>query len=310
MKRAIVIAGPTASGKTEVSLQLAKLLPVEIISADSRQIYKMMDIGTAKPSVVELNQARHHFIDILNPDQSYSAGKFAVDAKSISREIFQRGKIPLIVGGSGLYIKALCEGFSESPVISENKLLAERQKLSEELSSRGIEAIYDELFQVDPVSSKKYSDKNPRRILRALEYYRASGLIFSESFDSPLQKPDFETIYFGILMDRNTLYDRINLRTENMWNSGLIAETQRLLDLGYSSENNSLNTVGYKECIEFIKSDIAETDAIEKIKKNTRHYAKRQLTWFNRQLTMNWLQGTSSVIAKKIANFAGLELIN
>jgi len=278
---AIAIIGPTASGKTAVSLELAKKIDIEVISADSRQIYKYLNIGTAKPSAIEQAAAKQHFIDFLEPDKEYSAGKFAEDAGKTIKEIFAKGKIPVIVGGSGLYVKALCEGFflEEKPDNYKNI----RQQISDIYLSSGIEPLYDELMQIDPISAKKYSDKNPRRILRAIEFFHCYGEPISEANDKQEQSPFFETKYFEIEHDRAFLYDRINKRAEMMWSGGLIEETQNILAMGYSPELNSLNTVGYKETINFLNGNINNKTALELIKQNTRRYAKRQLTW-NRQI--------------------------
>ncbi len=300
MKNNIVIAiiGPTASGKTETAIELSKLIPSEVISADSRQIYKYMDIGTAKPTKEELAAAKHHFIDIVNPDDYYSAGVFGNEAENAALEIIGRSKIPVVAGGSGLYIKALCEGLFEEE--SEHKgSLGIRQELESELKSNGIDILFDRLKNVDPVSAEKYIDKNPRRVLRALEYYLLSGKPISEAHISTGQKP-FVTYYYGIKTDREALYDRINKRAEIMWASGLIEETKSLMNMGYSPSLNSMNTVGYKECIAYIEGKMPEPEALDKMKQATRNYAKRQMTWFRKIDKINWLEGSPKQIAQQI----------
>ncbi|MCX8054162.1 MAG: tRNA (adenosine(37)-N6)-dimethylallyltransferase MiaA [Ignavibacteria bacterium] len=299
----LIIAGPTASGKTELALALTDYLPVEIISADSRQIYRFMDIGTAKPTEDELKRAPHHFINIKNPDEYYSAGMFERDADNAIQDIISRGKIPVVVGGSGLYIKALCEGFFHDDTPSD-ELLAIREQLEQELAEKGRLAIYQELSAVDPVSAQKYSDMNPRRIIRALSHYRLTGIPFSVSHHSQFVEKNYNCCYFAIDNPRIVLYEKINLRTVQMWNNGLLKETVQLLEMGYSENLNALNTVGYKETIQFIKGQLSEKDTISKIQQNTRHYAKRQLTWFRNQCPeIIWLNKNLTENTKFIVDF-------
>ncbi len=283
----VVIAGPTASGKTSLSLALSKFLPVEIISADSRQLYRYMDIGTAKPSKEELAMVKHHFIDYLNPDEEYNAGRFGDEAESVVKEIFEKGKIPLVVGGSGLYIKSLCEGLFQQENQDEIKKI--RKLLTKKLEAQGKDRLYQELEKVDPDAAAIYTDKNPRRVLRALEYYYAFGESILASRKEKKTKRNFNFKYFGINFERQRLYERINLRAELMWRQGLVNETEQLLNMGYSPELNSLNTVGYKETIAYLHGKLKEQEAIEEIKKNTRRYAKRQMTWFKKVENIQWL---------------------
>lgn len=292
-----IIAGPTASGKSAVALELAKLLPVEIISADSRQVFKHLTIGTAKPTPEEIAVCPHHFVDFLEPTEYFSAGVFGDQAVKTVEEIVSRGNIPLVVGGSGLYVKALCSGFFEDNT-DNSEILENRKKLEIELAEFGKEHLYLELCRVDAVSAERYIDRNPRRIVRALEHYRTTGKPFSESQIELDKSRQFNCRYFGIDYPREALYERINLRTIQMWQNGLPEETQAVLDMGYSRELNSLNTVGYKETIEFLDGKISAEEAIAKIQQNTRRYAKRQLTWFRNQYSeMIWLKGTYEEIA-------------
>jgi tRNA dimethylallyltransferase len=283
----IVIAGPTASGKTVLSLELSKHLPVEIISADSRQLYKYMDIGTAKPSKEELATVKHHFIDYLNPDEDYNAGKFGDEAELTVNDNIASGNNPLVVGGSGLYIKSLCEGLFSQEDSEEIKSV--RDMLNRMLEEKGKEYLFDELKKVDPETAEIYSDKNPRRVMRALEYYYTIGESILKSRKQNKTKRNFNFKYFGINFERQRLYDRINLRTELMWKQGLADETRKILNMGYSPELNSLNTVGYKETIAYLNGKLTEQEAIEEIKKNTRRYAKRQITWFKSVEGIQWL---------------------
>ena len=292
----IVILGPTASGKTGLSLDLAQHIDVEIISADSRQVYKFMNIGTAKPDQKELKAVKHHFIDHLEPDDYFSAGKFSEEADYLIPQIIKRGNIPLIVGGSGLYIKALCEG-----LFKDNADRSQRKKVRNEINSKfeleGKEKLYDELMQVDPESAEKYNDMNPVRITRALEHYKVTGKKFSESILNDENK-DYICHYYGIDFEREKLYDRINRRTELMWAEGLVEETKKLLEMGYDVSLNSMNTVGYKEVTAFLKGYYNKETAIDEMKKNTRRFAKRQLTWFRKNNEINWLKPEENMTSK------------
>lgn len=296
----IIIAGPTASGKTAVALELAKMLKdVEIISADSRQVFKLMDIGTAKPESEEIEIAPHHFIDILNPDEYYSAGKFGDDAYSKINKISNNGRIPIVVGGSGLYIKALVEGFFSEEVRIDDDI---KKSLQEILDIQGRDVLFRMLLDKDPESASKYNDKNPMRIMRALEYYLATGNKFSNA-QRNMPERKIKPYYFAIEQDRDLLYSRINTRTLKMIEKGLIQETEKLLELGFSPKLNSLNTVGYKEIIDFLQNKISLDRAIELIQQNTRRYAKRQLTWFRNIQDLNWISGNPYELAEIIAIF-------
>ncbi|MEI6089869.1 MAG: tRNA (adenosine(37)-N6)-dimethylallyltransferase MiaA [bacterium] len=298
-KKVIVIGGPTASGKTEVSLELANLMSVEIISADSRQVFKYLDIGTAKPNKEELSAVKHHLIDFLEPDEYYSAGVFGDDAERIISEIYARNAIPLVVGGSGLYIDSLCFGLCEDDSNANDNRFGIREKLNQRLIDFGKDKLYEELMEVDPVSAQKYADRNPMRIIRALEYFEIHKTPLSTAHRT-LTNRNIEPYFFDIAHEREKLYDRINYRSEIMWESGLVEETQRVLDMGFPPTLNSLNTVGYKECIAYLKGDMSKSTAIEEMKKNTRRYAKRQTTWFKRYENMVHLSGTPTEMAQKI----------
>ena len=300
----IVISGPTASGKTGVSIELSKLMNIEIISADSRQVYKYLDIGTAKVTTEERAAVRHHYIDFLMPDEYYSSGVFGDDAYQTVQEIHSRGAVPVVVGGSGLYVKALCEGLFEEEFDANR--LAIREQIEAEAAEHGIEFLYQTLKETDPMSAELYKDMNPRRIIRALEYYRSTGNVFSEAHKTFAKQRDLNPSYFGIDYPRQKLYERINLRSELMWKNGIVEETEKVLAMGYSPALNSLNTVGYKEAIAYLKGEMSSNDALEKLKQNTRRYAKRQLTWFRRYDEMKWIAGSEKDIAQHIySNFIG-----
>ncbi len=293
----IIVIGPTASGKTKLAVELAKIYQTEVISSDSRQIYKYMSIGTAKPTNEEMQGIKHHLIDFLEPDIDYSAGIFEKDAQKIVNELNSKGKIPIIAGGSGLYVKALVEGLFGDDKSPET--LEVRNRLKEKLSTEGKEALYEELSRVDPKSAEKYSDKNSRRIIRALEYYYSEGKLFSEAHHEDTVKDLYQPIYLALDWDREVIYNRINLRTELMWKNGLIEETEAILSKGFDRSLNSLNTVGYKECIAYMEGEWSKETAIEEMKKNTRRYAKRQLTWNRRIENVNYLKAEEENLISK-----------
>lgn len=298
-RNVIVIAGATASGKTDFSIELSRELPIEVISADSRQVFKYLDIGTAKPTKEEVAQVTHHFVDIINPDEYFSAGYFGNVAYSTIEEIFSRGRIPAVVGGSGLYIKALCEGLFDDD--SDNSEYSDiRKALEERLINEGIDSLYNELEKVDLISYQKYSDKNPRRIIRALEYYYTNKIPFSTAHQIYDKSRNIKPLYFAIDRSREELYNRINLRTEIMWSSGLVTETENVLNMGYSKELNSLNTVGYKETIQYLEKEISDKRAIELIAQHTRNYAKRQLTWFKKIPGISFIKNDISLLMNEI----------
>lgn len=299
----VAIIGPTAVGKTKLAMELAAFGEFEVISADSRQIYRYLDIGTAKPSLKEQSLIKHHCIDFLSPSDYYSAGNFANDAKKVYNEIINKGKYPILVGGSGLYIKAIIEGFSliENNLISNsNNSMQIRNDLEKVLIEYGKDFLYQELKKVDPKAAEIYPDKNPRRIMRAMEYYYSTGKLFSETFEEN-KEFDFIPYYIGLNNNREILYKTINDRVDKMWEIGLAEETKQVLDMGFSKDLNSLNTVGYKETISYLDSLITKEQAIDLIKRNSRRYAKRQITWFKSINDVNWYR-FNEINIKKIAD--------
>ena len=302
-KNVIVITGPTASGKTDFALKLAEYGDIEIISADSRQIYRYMNIGTAKPNEEELSRVEHHLIDILNPDEEFSAGKFAEISKSIIYDIIARGKIPVVAGGTGFYIKALFEGLSSISDIENEKRLVIRSELNDLLIKNGKEFLFEMLLQSDSESAEKYSDKNPRRVIRALEYIKLTGNKFSDTFGKE-GSSGLVPQYYVLNPAREILYKKINQRTDEMFDNGLIKEVVKIIEMGYSFELNSLNTVGYKECISLITGEITLERAIELTKQNTRRYAKRQVTWLNQIENFELIEDkNSNTFSKIIENY-------
>jgi len=285
-RRVIVIVGATGSGKTSLSLKLAAKLNTEIISADSRQIYKILDIGTAKPLKEELNQIKHHFIDSLNPDEPFNVSKYEDESLKIINELHQKDKIPIVIGGSGLYIKALVDGlFNEVDTDEEfrRKLLAEREVF-------GNEYLYQKLIAVDRESADTMLPQNWKRVIRALEVFHLTGEPIWKFHAAHKREVDIEFLQYGLQWERELLYQNINNRVDKMIFDGLVDEVKSLLGKGYSSNLNSLNTVGYKEIIAYLNGEYDLERAVELIKRNTRHYAKRQMTWFRKDERIKWFE--------------------
>jgi tRNA dimethylallyltransferase len=300
--QALVIAGPTAIGKTEVALELARHFPGEIVSADSRQIYRYMSIGTAKPTPEQLGQVPHHFIDIRNPDEFYTAGEYGRAARHVVLDVMQRRKLPIIVGGSGFYLQALLEGFSAS-LPSD---LALREQLKRRVQSEGGPALHAELAKVDPQTAVRLHPNDTHRIVRALEVYHLTGMAISALQRQEAEPAPFDYRIFCLSMARPQLYQRINQRVERMLEQGLIEECRRLLELGYSRDLNALQTVGYQEVFQFLAGEISRETMRELIQRHTRQYAKRQLTWFRKMARRDWIliekTQTTAEIAAKIMN--------
>jgi len=287
-KLALVIIGPTCSGKTSLALNLAKKLNMEIISADSRQIYKYLDIGTAKPTLEELNSIKHHFIDILDPSAEFNASMFEIEALKIITELHSQNKIPIIAGGSGLYVKALIDGIFDSIDSDEDY----RIELLELKNKFGNEYLYEELKKVDPISAEKMLPQNWKRVIRALEVYKISGEPIWKLQSKHQRDVKINFVQFGLNWEREILYKNIETRVDKMIENGLIDEVSNLINK-YDKSLNSLNTVGYKEIIEFLENKISKERAVELIKRNTRRYAKRQLTWFRKDERIKWIDISS-----------------
>lgn len=297
-RRVIAIAGPTASGKSELAFLIAKKLNTQIISADSRQIYKELNIGTAKPPKIFLDEIKHHFIEHISITENYDAGKFVNEANVIIQNLHHEGKIPVIVGGSGLYINSLLYGIFEGPSADESI----RKNLEHRLRTQGLSSLLEELQKVDLVTFRKIDKNNPRRIIRALEVYYLTGRPISDLHLEQYKSPDWKKFLFALDWDRNELYERINKRVDIMIEKGLIDEVRFILKNYGESVNVVLQTVGYKEIICYLKNEITLEKAIELIKRNTRRYAKRQLTWFRKDKNINWLKINSSTNFGEIAN--------
>ncbi len=294
----IVIVGPTCSGKTNLAIEVASKLKSEIISSDSRQFYKYLNIGTAKPTIEQRRKVKHHLIDFLNPDDDYDVSKFSIDTNKIIGSLHKENKIPIIVGGSGLYIKVLIDGISET-ADKDDKI---RKELLDKRKQFGNENLYSELKRVDKKSADSMLPQNWKRVIRALEVFYLTGKpIWQHHIESKKQN-EFEFVQFGLLWNRNQLYNNIETRVDKMITAGLVGEVKSILENGYKSDLNSLNTVGYKEIISYLNNNISLDRAIELIKRNTRRYAKRQITWFSKDKRINWINIKNDTDFKKLAH--------
>ncbi|MEN8192824.1 MAG: tRNA (adenosine(37)-N6)-dimethylallyltransferase MiaA [Bacteroidota bacterium] len=297
-RRVVVIVGPTCSGKTYLSLNLATKLKSKIISADSRQIYKYMDIGTAKPTDEEQKKIKHYFINDLLPDTSFNVSKFEDQSFKIIEEYFLHDQMPIVVGGSGLYIKALVDGiFSEVDTDEEF-----REKLLEEKNEFGNEYLYQKLVDVDKVGADTMLPQNWKRVIRALEVFHLTGEPIWKFHQKHKRETDIQFVQYGLQWERELLYQNINNRVDKMISDGLVDEVKSILAKGYSPELNSLNTVGYKEIIAYLSDEYDIDRAIELIKRNTRRYAKRQMTWFRKDERIKWFKINREEDLDKIAN--------
>ncbi|HPJ37760.1 MAG TPA: tRNA (adenosine(37)-N6)-dimethylallyltransferase MiaA [Spirochaetota bacterium] len=275
--------GPTAVGKTGLALEIAGN-GFEIVSADSVQVYRYMDVGSGKPSKDELASVPHHLIDIVDPDYDFSVGDFCRLAFRSSMDILSKDRLPLFVGGTGLYIDSFFKGISDIPEVAEEV----REELKKDLTDRGIAVLYDELQKHDPGFASRIHTRDVQRILRGLEVWRGTGKAISEYYSTSKGHGSEDTLYIGLNIERSALYDRINQRVDVMIKSGLVDEVHHLLEMGYNRGLKSLKSIGYEELLCYFEKRISLNDAIAEIKKNTRHYAKRQLTWFRRNKNIIW----------------------
>lgn len=283
----ITVVGPTASGKTRLGVELAKRYGGEVISADSMQIYKGMQIATAKPTVEEMQGIPHHLMDFLEPNQTYSVAMFVDDAKKCIEDISSRGKIPVIVGGTGLYVDSLLNNISFHESQRDTEL---SEKLRELYYTEGVDYLLDMLRKFDGESAERLeTEKNPKRIIRAIEFYKTTGITITEqNKNSKNEESPYSAIKLGLnFEDRQKLYDRINKRVDLMVEAGLVSEAKRVFNSELSF--TSVKAIGYKELFPYLKGELPLEECIEKLKQETRRYAKRQITWFKRDKEINWL---------------------
>ena len=279
-QKLLVLGGPTAVGKTELSIRLAEKLNGEIISADSMQIYKYMDIGSAKVTKEEMRGIKHHLIDVIEPDRPFSVADFKEYGDKALKDIISRGKFPIIAGGTGLYINSLTCNMMFTEAEKDEEYRRELENLADE---KGNEYVHDMLKDIDPISYKEIHFNNRKRVIRALEVYKLTGKPFSSyNAGEDFYKSDYDVYYYVLTMDREKLYNRINKRVDIMMEKGLLEECINLKNLGYTSDMQSMQGIGYKEILYYLENKISLEEAVNMIKQGSRNYAKRQLTWFRR----------------------------
>ena len=282
MKKVLItIVGPTAVGKTDLAIKLANLFNTEIISADSRQFYKELNIGTAKPSKLELESNKHHLINNISINDDYNISQFQKDADKIILDVFSKNKYAILVGGSGLYIDAVLYGIDKIPKVRPSV----RKKLNDEFERNGLKSLTAKLTELDPDSLKTIDINNPRRVIRALEVTISTKLPYSSFLKTKNKKSKYNEIIIGLNKDRAQLHDLINTRVDQMVQKGLVEEVRSLIK---SRNKNALNTIGYSEIFNYLDNEYSHEMAVEKIKTNSRRYAKRQLTWFNSNKSIRW----------------------
>ncbi len=292
MQKVIFIGGPTASGKTKLAIEVAKELNGEIVSCDSMQIYKDMTIGTAKPTVEEMQGIPHYMLDVVSPEERYSVADYKKDATKAIDAILEKGKVPIVVGGTGLYAEALIHGIEYNEIEVEEEY---RKHLEEIAEKEGLEKLYEMAKQIDGEACQKISQRDQKRICRILEIYHATGKTKTElEIESRRKGPKFQFILFGITMEREKLYERINQRVDKMMEEGLIEEVEALLKK-YQTFPTAMQGLGYKEVVDYLEGNSTKEEMIETIKRETRRYAKRQLTWFRRYKDMIWLDGLGDI---------------
>ena len=291
-EKVIVICGPTASGKTALSIELAKQINGEIVSADSMQIYKDMDIGTAKPTKEEMQGIKHYLIDFVSPDERYSVADYKQDAKKAIREILKKGKVPIIVGGTGLYIDSLIYEIEYPNIEFDEKY---REKLEKEVEEKGLEELYERAKEVDVEATKKISKNDKKRILRILEIYHATGKNKTDQEKESRKKEiEFDYKVYALNWDREKLYERINKRVDIMIEQGLIEEVKNVYEK-YNEFPTAMQGLGYKEVVEYLENKTTKEEMVEKIKQETRRYAKRQMTWFRKNKQTIWLNAEEEI---------------
>jgi len=301
----VVLVGPTAVGKTYVSVELAKRLNTEIISADSMQIYKEMNIGTAKITREEAQGIIHHMIDIIKPDESFSVSEFKSESEKIIDNILEKSQIPIIVGGSGLYVNSLIYDLDFGNAKSDNKI---RDYFTSLYNEHGEDFLYEKLKEVDPESAEKIHKNNVKRVIRALEVHEITGRKFSElNTDIRKQSKKYDCILIGLNMDRKILYERINKRVDKMLSDGLIEEVKSLIEKGYDKNLVSMQGIGYKEIVDYLEGKTELEETVNILKRNTRRFAKRQFTWFLRDINVKWFNINTineiDIIVDDIYNF-------
>lgn len=292
----IVVAGPTASGKTSLSIELAKRLNSEIVSADSMQIYKYMNIGSAKPDADEMQGIKHYMLDEVDPSVKFSVAQYAEMAHEYIKQIHDKGKVPVMVGGTGLYIQSVVDDVEFKEEETDTTIRDELTKIGEE---KGGEYLVEMLREVDPVSAERLHPNNMRRVIRAIEFYRTMGFPISEHQENTKQAESrYKAVQLAINWDREILYDRINKRVDIMVETGLFDEVKMLMDKGYTRDTTAMQGIGYKEVMDYFDGLYSKEETIELVKRNSRRYAKRQLTWFRRDKRIHWLDWGADIVER------------
>lgn len=295
-QKLLVLIGPTGVGKTELSLGLAEEYGAEIISMDSMQIYKYMDIGTAKPSLAERGRVPHHLVDYVEPDEVYHVSRFVDDARQAIAGITQRGRLPMLVGGTGLYLKGLLQGVFDIVEIPKEI----RDSVQDDLRALGNEALYGELQRCDPATAARIHPNDSQRLARGIEIFRATGMPWSEHLARQQgNRQEFEVVKIGLERPRKELYGRINARVEKMVEEGLLAEVQGLLDMGFGPELAAMQAIGYRHMVEYLRGDWVWEEALRLMARDTRRYAKRQFTWFGRDPEICWFHPSDAAAVNR-----------
>ena len=297
MTKLIVVTGPTAVGKTEAAIALAERVGGEIISADSMQVYKYMDIGTAKPGADDLSRARHHMLDVVAPDEGFSVARYQLMARACITDVADRGKTPILAGGSGFYINAVLKDIDFAETLCDD---AYRQQLLDIAASEGNARLHCLLKDIDPASHQTIHPNNVKRVVRALEFYKQTGMRISEANAVQKKSESFYDADIYILnMDRQLLYERIGARTDAMFAAGLADEVKSLLARGYTADMPAMQGLGYKEVSQYLAGAAGYADTVDRVKQATRNYAKRQLTWFKHQMTGTWIDSGKASLIKR-----------
>lgn len=298
MKRPLVIiAGPTAVGKTDISIEVARRLNGEVVSADSMQIYKYLDIGSAKPTDEEMEDIKHYLIDEIDPREEFSVAQYRELAKKYIDKIISENKLPIVAGGTGLYVNSLVYEMDFSSTVSDKDI---REKLTREYEKYGADYLHEKLKEVDKEAAERIHQNNVKRVIRALEIFYTIGESIKDFSRDLVESKDYDVILIGLNRDRQKLYERINKRVDIMFNSGLLDEVKKLVRMGLTSDDISMKGIGYKEVIGYLDGEYDLDRAIELVKRNTRRYAKRQLTWFKRYKNIKWFYLDEYTDKKKI----------
>ncbi|TCZ81063.1 tRNA (adenosine(37)-N6)-dimethylallyltransferase MiaA [Paenibacillus albiflavus] len=300
----LVLVGPTAVGKTKLSLQLAEQFGCEIISGDSMQVYRGMDIGTAKATPEERKRIPHHMIDTHNPDDPFSVAEFQDRVRALTTDIHERGKLPFLVGGTGLYVESVCYDYQFTDVQMDEQL---RQELDQYAETNGDDALHAKLVVIDAESAERLHPNDRRRIIRAIEIYQLTGKPLSEYLAGQTKAPAYDLCMIGLTMDRALLYERIEARVDQMMEEGLLEEVQKLLAHGYNPNLVSMKGLGYKEMVSYLNGEYSLPRAVELLKRNTRRFAKRQLSWFRHMKDIQWIDVTDG--ANFSAHYAEISAI-